>query len=396
LIVVFTGVAIVALAAVVFVVVKKKKGKKRKTGLSLAQFQLKAVSAGFTALEGAMLCQLAVAANLDNPMNVFWSYKSLDVIIKSAIEKFYAEKKDKIPANQDFLGKLLLRRKQLTIQKINNSKHLSDTKEIPSGQPVKVVLTGLGIFTTHITDNSADFSVLSPIVFDLPVDFEWTNRKVTIFFHRRDDGEYSFSTTVIRETEDRRTGEKVLLLGHQNTLSCVQKRKSIRIFLNKHADIYPAGESTGMTFATSRPCILHDLSDDGCSVVMDGKADFSRTVIVQFQLCNQIININGDCRSVHYNQAKNLSLLHIKAGPIVRESKNIILAVMFGVMSDSAETTHEPLSETGAQADAQTDAQAAQESQPDIADTAFSTEIDHETPVEDAGSDETSQKTPSV
>jgi hypothetical protein len=61
-------------------------------------------------------------------------------------------------------------------------------------------------------------------------------------------------------------------------------------------------------------------------------------VIVQFMLYNQLISINGECRSVQYNSTKNVSLLHIWANSIPRATKNSILAMMFGLVNESAES----------------------------------------------------------
>jgi hypothetical protein len=315
----------------------RQKSGLKKSVLSSLRFQQKAMSAGFTSQEAAMLFDLALSpsSSITNPMAVLWSYKYLDIVIKQVIQNNVLSGKDS--GGQEFLGKLLDHRKLLTVQKINARKSLTRSKEILPGQDVQVVLALVGIFTTKVISHDLYFAVLSPIVFDLPPNFKWENRKVMVFFRKKNDGEYSFNTTVVREIEDSKTGDFVLLLQHQETLSRTQKRQSIRMFLNKEAHIYPIGNGAGRSFAESMPCILNDVSDDGCSIVMEGKMNMPHTVIVQFMLNNQLIGINGECRSIQYNRTKNMSLLHIQADSIPRDVKNIILAAMFGLISVTGE-----------------------------------------------------------
>jgi c-di-GMP-binding flagellar brake protein YcgR len=284
-----------------------------------------------------LLYEFAFASKLENPLEILSSCKSLDVIIRSVIQKFLVAGKEKDPDSQEFLGKLLDLRKQITVLKLNARKKLSSSREIKSGQEVQVVLAGEGIFATKVSSHDLYFAILSPIVFDLPPDFRWENRRVMIFFPKRNDGEYSFNTTVVREIEDAKTGEFILLMNHQETLSHTQKRQSIRVLLNKHAHIFPIGEGIGRSFAEGKPCTLYDISDDGCAVIMEGKTKMPKAVIIQFTFNNQLIGINGKCESIQYNKLKNASMLHIRANSIPRDTKNIILSVMFGLISKDDE-----------------------------------------------------------
>jgi c-di-GMP-binding flagellar brake protein YcgR len=335
-------IATAALAfAVVQIVEKTKRGKQnggRKKGvLSLYQFQQKAIVAGFSPKEASLLHESALASKLENPLEIFSSYKSLDIIIRSVMQKFLIVGKEKDPDGQEFLGKLLDLRKQITVLKLNARKKLSSSREITSGQEVQVVLAGEGIFATKVSSHDLYFAVLSPIVFDLSPDFRWESRRVMIFFPKRNDGEYCFNTTVVREIEDTKTGEFVLLMYHQETLSHTQKRQSIRVLLNKHAHIFPIGDGIGRSFAEGKPCTLYDISDDGCAVIMEGKIKMPKVVIIQFTLNNQLIGINGKCESIQYNKLRNASMLHIRANSIPRDTKNIILSVMFGLISKDDE-----------------------------------------------------------
>jgi c-di-GMP-binding flagellar brake protein YcgR len=332
---------VIAAALVFFVVwmIKKRKGKKQKLDVKkgvmpVPQFRQKMTAAGFTVQESVLLYDIVASAKLENSLAFLTSYKSLDTVISEAMQKFAVSGKSKDAAAQEFLGKLLEHRKRITIQKMSVRNSLSGSKEIPAGQNVQVVLAGMGIFTTQVTPHISYFSIFSPIVRDLPVNFKWEGRRVTIFFRKINDGEYSFNTTVVKEVEDEKTGEFVLLMYHQESLYHTQRRNSVRAILKRPAHIYPIGDSGGRTFAECEPCTLSDISDDGCSVTIEGKVDMPRSVIIQFTLGGQLMSINGECRNVQYNRMRNVSRLHIKAESIPRDTKNIILSVTFGIINE--------------------------------------------------------------
>jgi hypothetical protein len=340
LLVVFIIIAVVVVASFVVGTIRRGRAKRRKSAvkkstMSLSQFQQKMIAVGFTTSEAAFLYDIVVSAHHEDPIAFLMSYKTLDTVITTAMQKFAATGKSDDPATQEFLGKLLERRKRITIQKMNARKILSGSKEIPAGQNVQVVLAGVGIFTTQVVQNNSYFSIFSPIVRDLPVDFKWNGVNGMIFFHKRNGGQYSFNTTIVEEIEDKKTGDFVLLMHHEAPLFHAQKRNSVRAALKKQAHIYPIGDGMGRTFAEGKPCMMSDISDDGCSVTMEGKVDISRSVIVQLMLGGQLISINGECQRVQYSRIKNLSHLHIKAESIPRNTKNIILSVTFGIVQEN-------------------------------------------------------------
>lgn len=331
-------------AGLIFTVVKMggkiklriKKGFHKKIVPSPHQFRDRAARIGFTPQETTLLYELATAAKPENPLEALWQFQFLDMIIKSVIQQCRKTGKETDTESQKFLGKLLDYRKQLTIRKLNMRKKLSSSREIPAGQEVQAILADIGIFRTKVTAHSSYFALLSPIVHDLSPDFKWEQRKVMIFFRRRNDGEYSFNTTVIKEIEDGKSHEFVLLLHHQEILAHAQKRQSIRVVLNQEAHMYPVGDDAGRTFAESKSCRLYDISDEGCAVMVHGKMNAPRAVIIQVMLDNRLVGINGECLSMQYDKAKNMSMLHIRADSIPREVKNIILAVMFGLIDRDA------------------------------------------------------------
>jgi hypothetical protein len=330
------GVAALACAAVVLIGKQEpaEKPKRKAPPKVPPQFQ-RSASEGliFTEQELAMLLELSDAAQFEGPAVVWSSYKCLDTIVKLLIQKFDMVEAE--PAVQEFLGKLLDRRKQITLEKLNARRRLADTKDIAAGQEVHIILPDIGVFSSHIVGNGDHLTVRLPLIADLPAQFQWSGQKVMGFFRKRNDAEYSFSTLVVREVTDNQSGDFVLLLRHQKALSRVQKRRSLRVALHRQAAIYPFALDSGKVFTESTHGVLNDLSDDGCSAIIRGKAALPSEVIVQVTLDNRIVYIHGECCCVQYNKEKDFSLAHIKAGNIPRDVKNIILCVMFGILEDN-------------------------------------------------------------
>jgi hypothetical protein len=352
------GAALIVLMVIIRVVNNRKPGRPptagfQKSTVSPVRFQQYAKEAGFLPKEGLLLYDLARQMDSENPLALLTSLKRLDAAIKMMMDKLSATGKEKDSAGQEFVGKMMEHRKRLTNEKLSAQPGLTDSRGIPVGQNVQVVLANMGVFSTRVQATGQNLAILSPIIMDLPPDFKWENKKVILFFRRKNDGEYSFGTSVVKEVGQEKAGDTILLLRHQDTLSRAQRRQSLRMMMHKNAHLYPVGNSAGRTFSEGMRCVMNDLSDGGCSVILEGKIEMPRTAIIQTTLGGRLISLVGECRAIQYNRAKNVSLLHIETPALPREIKNLILAVMFGIITDSADpdTADAPSSATPAQAD---------------------------------------------
>jgi hypothetical protein len=72
-------------------------------------------------------------------------------------------KRGKQVGSQEFLGKLLDRRKQITVLRLNMRKRLINSSGIPAGQEVQVVLVDTGIFTTKVVPHDRYFAVKTTV-----------------------------------------------------------------------------------------------------------------------------------------------------------------------------------------------------------------------------------------
>jgi hypothetical protein len=369
---VFIGLALLAAAVILVIKIRRRWKKKIKSAVPLAphrlhnknsavmnagQYLAKGKEIGLSPADCKRLMLLAVSEGLKPPNQFFWSQPQMDIVLKAFMFSLTITNKEDDAANQVMLGRLLEYRKQMSLKKINIRRGLKSTHEIIAGQNVQVILNGVGIFATKVYTNDDCLQVLSPIIHDLPGDFTWKNQKIIVFFRRKNDGEYTFGTTVIEEKKDSRLGEFVLVLRHADTLSRSQKRRSIRTVMQKEAHIYPVDDaSTELT--ESKLCTINDISDTGCSIYMRGNAGKLSSVIIQFMLHNQLINLHGDCKRVLFNRSKGVSLLHIEFAPLPLKQKNQILGFIFGISpGEPAGTPFIPVSEDAADTHDMEDAQ---------------------------------------
>jgi c-di-GMP-binding flagellar brake protein YcgR len=291
---------------------------------------------GFSDDDMALINGAAAEAGIEPPYKYFWSTTQLDLVLKALTRVLVTIGKLNEASSQALLGTLLEHRKTLELNKANSSKQgLSSTKEIAAGQPVQVILNEIGIFSTQVTKNVEHLEILTPIVADLPPTFSFVGRNLNVFFKRKGDGEYSFNSTASKEVECGETGDFVLYLPHSDTLSRSQKRRSIRVQTWKDAHIYPVDDIGNKSFSEGKKCTLNDISDMGCSAIIDGRSELPPTLIIQFNLCNQLLSLYGERRTIQFNRQKNISLLHVEFQSLPPESKNLLLSFIFGIIEET-------------------------------------------------------------
>ena len=84
-------------------------------------------------------------------------------------------------------------------------------------------------------------------------------------------------------------------------------------------------------------CRLKDLSDDGCAVLVGGKAEKTFKLILQFSIDKMQINMVGTVTKIEYNEDDNTSILHIQSDVMPLDIRNIIQCVGFGIIDDDIE-----------------------------------------------------------
>lgn len=307
-----------------------------KNNYSWLEFFAKGKDAGFSFGELQLLRKLAMSAELEDPSALFWSEKQLDRCIGELIKKAEVTGDVRSQETQDFLSKLYEYRKKIEFEHPRYKKGISSSRLIGETQPLKVLVDGVGVFKSQVVANSDRFlTIQKPNVPAQKGTIVWKGRRIAIYFWRKDDAGYVFDTYVLDETMAR--GSIVLQIAHSDSLFRTQKRRSIRARTHKPAYLYlPVSEEPPekIEVQPGLRCIIEDLSDTGCAVVIGGKGVEGLKIKVQFEIDGHPVVMNGTVRSVEYDEEKNRSLLHVEALPPSLNTRNRILAEVFGVKPD--------------------------------------------------------------
>jgi c-di-GMP-binding flagellar brake protein YcgR len=240
---------------------------------------------------------------------------------------------------QDFLSKLYDYRKKIEMEKPRVKNGISSSREISEGQPLRVLVTGTGVFKSQVVKTTSQYMTISrPTSNKVQSGLSWNGLRISVYFWRADDAGYVFDSQV--EDEVFSKGISSLKISHSDSLFRTQKRKSVRIKLHKSAFLYLRAEDEAPGTIEAAPglkCFLEDLSDTGCAVTVGGKAAAGLRVKVQFALDNTAVSMSGTVRSVDFREDVNRSILHIEADSLPLETRNQILGEVFGMLPEEDE-----------------------------------------------------------
>jgi c-di-GMP-binding flagellar brake protein YcgR len=330
---------VVSGALVAYYFLREDKGKK---GVWL-QFFAKGKDAGFSLQEINLLRRLAFKANLEDPGALFWSQHQLDICIRSLVKSIKTTGEGRNPEDEKFLSKLYDFRKKIEMERPKIKKGITNTQQIDESQHLRVLVAGVGVFSSRLIKNVPLYLTISrPLSDRVPAGLSWAGMPVSIYFWRNDDAGYVFDSEVLEEVFSK--GTACLKIAHAESLVRTQKRKFIRVKTHKPAFLYlPAqDEEPGrIETAPGLKCFLEDLSESGCAIIIGGRAVEGLRVKVQFVLDDSPLSMSGTVRSIEYKQDSNRSLLHIESDELPVETRNQILGEVFGMMPDDEDK--EPL-----------------------------------------------------
>jgi hypothetical protein len=340
-----------AAAVFVFFVIRKNSGKNR---ISWVQFYAKGKEAGFSNANIQLLKNLAQHSGMAHPAALFWSQVQMDGCIRNFIHDIKQKQTESLPENQEFLARLFDFRKKMEMDRPIYKNGITNSRYIDDLQTVQVVVANVGVFKSKIISNKSAFiNIERPDSSVLPLNSNWKQKNLLVYFWRKSDAGYCFETSVINEIFTSKP--PLLSISHSNNLIRTQSRRSLRVKTHRRAMLYRiedgASSSSKSGVTPGIKCYLEDISDCGCAVTAGGTASSGFRVIVQFVIDKTPLSISGVVRSVQYNEAKKMSTLHIESDLIPMSVKNKIFGVMFGMVVDDVDIVSINSSGDTAQAD---------------------------------------------
>lgn len=311
------------------------KGQSR---FSSVNFYLKAKSSGFTGIQISELHSAAFSCGIKDLTSIFWDEKSLDTIIKYLVNKNKLSNKEKNSETVVFMNKVFDYRKKITMSSQKLKTGISSSRNLSVNQHMKILAQPLGVFNSVLLENNPRYLVLSyPQTIKIPAQFEFSGKKVSLYFWRQNDAGYVFDSYIMDVVMIRNV--PVLHISHSDSLFRAQKRTSVRaksklaaqMFLMKQIEgAYEKPEKSG-----GMRCQILDLSEAGAAILIGGKAQPGLRVKIQLMLGDSLLVMSGITKGVEYNTEKNQSLIHLEAKSPSNKMRNVILEYVYNVFDEN-------------------------------------------------------------
>ena len=228
------------------------------------------LAAGFSVGQVSFLRRAAKSVGFADCSEILRSPIALDKCTEAILKQARHNGTESDKKMQDVLSSLYEYRRKMDLDKARKQPGLTTSHDIKTGQPLRIIFSGVGNFSSKVIENSYDGLIIdlprSPSVMATSID--WTNKQLKVFFHRTDDAGYVFFTSVIPHAP----GEKraVLRLKHVDRLDRFQMRQNIRVKCSIPAQAYVLDREMSEKEMESEPgikCVLQDLSGTGAMIL---------------------------------------------------------------------------------------------------------------------------------
>ncbi|MFW6228731.1 MAG: PilZ domain-containing protein [Alkalispirochaeta sp.] len=309
------------------------------------QFYVRGKESGFSFSEVNLLRHVAIENKLKTPTSLFWSVKTLDRCIRSAIVGFRSHRTTEQPRNQEFLDKLFTFRRRVEFDQPKYRMGISSTRGISPGQTFKITPAAGGVYIAKLIENNRRYIALTyPRGRSDNPGFSWKDQQIKVYFWRKEDAGYYFESKVIGDYLDRKV--PIIHVSHSDNIIRAQKRRSVRREAGVPALLFPLRtiNQANETIESSGGyrCKLLDISEDGAAVAIGGRAKAGLPVKIQARLSDEAVVLSGVIKSVDFKQKNNASVLHIQGQPGSVGMRVKILTYVYGLFSDDEHTTRLP------------------------------------------------------
>lgn len=308
---------------------------------SRMSFYLKGNQLGFKLAELRALAGLARRFGISDPSNMLLSGQTFDRCLRQILVKGSRDKLLDDPRTVVLLHRALEYRMGVERNRPRNRTGMETTRTLESGQILKLLLPGIGLFPSRVAENFRTHIVVDmPLGKGVPINHRWRDQRVDVYFWRRGDAMYYFDTVVLNSPDKAALAPK-LHLRHAEQLMRTQKRASIRVVVMKEGRIMPLSEAIPADERwledSGYLCKVTDISETGAAVLVRGKVRPGRSVKLQIELGGLPIVLCGAVRSATLNVTHNVSLLHVEASPPLSMAMRIkVMAYVLGLVTDDA------------------------------------------------------------
>lgn len=313
------------------------------------KFFITGIDSGFSMSDALLLWNVSQICELDEPTTLFFSLPALTKCMSQITNQASADNQIDSPKYQTLLSKLFAYRTKIQNES-DNKKGLTSTETLESGQRLRIILPGKGVFASKIINNGKMLIITIPKKNDIITISaeEWVGKVINVYFWRKGDAQYVFDTIVVQTGIY--LGKSTLYVKHSYNLTRTQKRRSVRAKCEIYADLFFIKKSDNneqiIESKNGFRCLLQDISESGALIKIGGKGRENIKIKLQFSIQNKLIIMTGIVRKVEYNIEKNQSLLHFECTHIEQSMKNEILAYVYNMLPENEKEVLEAIRQT--------------------------------------------------
>lgn len=313
------------------------------------KFFITGIDAGFSMSDALLLWNVSQICELDEPTTLFFSLPALTKCMSQITNQASADNQIDSPKYQTLLSKLFAYRTKIQNES-DNKKGLTSTETLESGQRLRIILPGKGVFASKIINNGKMLIITIPKKNDIITISaeEWVGKVINVYFWRKGDAQYVFDTIVVQTGIY--LGKSTLYVKHSYNLTRTQKRRSVRAKCEIYADLFFIKKSDNneqiIESKNGFRCLLQDISESGALIKIGGKGRENIKIKLQFSIQNKLIIMTGIVRKVEYNIEKNQSLLHFECTQIEQSMKNEVLAFVYNMLPENEKEVLEAIRQT--------------------------------------------------
>lgn len=296
-----------------------------------------------------MLWKVARICELEEPAAIYWSVPVLLKCISTIKSKSDSSACPDPEEYRRLLTALYTFRTKLEKLK-DDKKGLDSTRALSEKQSLRVILPGIGVFFSEIVNSARELIIKMPMQKNcITVEGKhWVGKNISVFLWRQHDAMYSFDTVV--QKSGMFLGKPVLFIEHSSNLIRSQKRNAIRAQYKIYGDLYILKDKVidynAVESVPGYRCLIEDISENGALIKIGGKGMPNVRIRLQFKLDDKLIDMFGIVHNVEFDEESNQSKLHFECIHTEPEMRNIILAYVYNILTESEKEIFDALSLT--------------------------------------------------